>query len=104
MRSGLRVWWNWQTRYFEVVVGQPVQVQVLLRAPIFLKQLRRDGTRRMVHAEVDLAFATEFLLHAMQGLLLPSTLDHLRLGPSEVLENAMRLSPRSRKTNCRRCK
>src|SRR5437870_8372644 len=70
MRSGLRVWWNWQTRYFEVVVGQPVQVQVLLRAPIFLKQLRRDGTRRMVHAEVDLAFATEFLLHAMQGLLL----------------------------------
>jgi hypothetical protein len=28
----LRVWWNWQTRYFEVVVGKPVQVQVLLRA------------------------------------------------------------------------
>ena len=33
---GLRIWWNWQTRYFEVVVGQPVQVQVLLCAPIFL--------------------------------------------------------------------
>src|SRR3954454_16253607 len=31
----LRIWWNWQTRYFEVVVGQPVQVQVLLCAPIF---------------------------------------------------------------------
>src|SRR5207247_136711 len=30
-----RLWWNWQTRYFEVVVGQPVQVQVLLCAPIF---------------------------------------------------------------------
>src|ERR1051326_7696387 len=29
----LRLWWNWQTRYFEVVVGQPVQVQVLLCAP-----------------------------------------------------------------------
>ena len=29
----LRIWWNWQTRYFEVVVGQPVQVQVLLCAP-----------------------------------------------------------------------
>src|SRR4051794_37830786 len=29
----LRLWWNWQTRYFEVVVGQPVQVQVLLSAP-----------------------------------------------------------------------
>ena len=29
-----RIWWNWQTRYFEVVVGQPVQVQVLLCAPV----------------------------------------------------------------------
>ena len=29
----VRIWWNWQTRYFEVVVGQPVQVQVLLSAP-----------------------------------------------------------------------
>src|SRR5258705_5811690 len=32
----LRLWWNWQTRYFEVVVGQPVQVQVLLSAPLWL--------------------------------------------------------------------
>jgi hypothetical protein len=32
----LRIWWNWQTRYFEVVVPQGVQVQVLLCAPIFL--------------------------------------------------------------------
>ena len=32
----VRLWWNWQTRYFEVVVGQPVQVQVLLGAPVFL--------------------------------------------------------------------
>ena len=31
-----RIWWNWQTRYFEVVVPQGVQVQVLLCAP-FLK-------------------------------------------------------------------
>ncbi len=38
--SGSRLWWNWQTRYFEVVVGKPVQVQVLLSAPTFLKQLR----------------------------------------------------------------
>ena len=29
----LRVWWNWQTRYFEVVVAKAVQVQVLPRAP-----------------------------------------------------------------------
>ncbi len=31
--GGLRIWWNWQTRYFEVVVPQGVQVQVLLSAP-----------------------------------------------------------------------
>ena len=33
-----RLWWNWQTRYFEVVVGQPVQVQVLLSAPFSFGQ------------------------------------------------------------------
>ena len=33
VKRRLRLWWNWQTRYFEVVVGQPVQVQVLLSAP-----------------------------------------------------------------------
>ena len=38
MRSPVRIWWNWQTRYFEVVVGQPVQVQVLLCAPCFLRK------------------------------------------------------------------
>jgi hypothetical protein len=32
----LRIWWNWQTRYFEVVVPQGVQVQVLLCAPFLL--------------------------------------------------------------------
>src|ERR1019366_1233585 len=39
----VRIWWNWQTRYFEVVVGQPVQVQVLLCAPIFLSAELRYG-------------------------------------------------------------
>ena len=29
-----RIWWNWQTRYFEVVVPKGVQVQVLLSAPL----------------------------------------------------------------------
>src|SRR5439155_10251440 len=38
--GGLRIWWNWQTRYFEVVVPQGVQVQVLLSAPSFLRKPR----------------------------------------------------------------
>ena len=33
MLGAVRLWWNWQTRYFEVVVPQGVQVQVLLCAP-----------------------------------------------------------------------
>ena len=37
LTARLRVWWNWQTRYFEVVVPQGVQVQVLLRAPFLLR-------------------------------------------------------------------
>jgi hypothetical protein len=35
----VRIWWNWQTRYFEVVVPQGVQVQVLLCAPIFTREI-----------------------------------------------------------------
>src|SRR5438445_4383654 len=38
--GGSRIWWNWQTRYFEVVVPQGVQVQVLLSAPKSLNKLR----------------------------------------------------------------
>ena len=34
----MRLWWNWQTRYFEVVVAKAVQVQVLLSAPPFPRQ------------------------------------------------------------------
>ena len=37
LTARLRVWWNWQTRYFEVVVPKGVQVQVLLRAPNLLR-------------------------------------------------------------------
>ena len=36
-----RLWWNWQTRYFEVVVPKGVQVQILLSAPILLLRLPR---------------------------------------------------------------
>ncbi len=34
----LRTWWNWQTRYFEVVVPQGVQVQILPCAPCFIEE------------------------------------------------------------------
>ena len=47
----LRIWWNWQTRYFEVVVPQGVQVQVLLCAPFF--QLHFFFNRSMFSAADD---------------------------------------------------
>ena len=46
----MRLWWNWQTRYFEVVVGQPVQVQVLLSAPLL------SGTRRHRYLKPNIKF------------------------------------------------
>ena len=44
----VRLWWNWQTRYFEVVVGKPVQVQVLLRAPKILRFPSEKPLKSMV--------------------------------------------------------
>ena len=40
------MWWNWQTRYFEVVVAKAVQVQVLPRAPFFL-EIRWQPTKAL---------------------------------------------------------
>ena len=38
--TSVRIWWNRQTRYFEVVVRQLVKVQVLLSAPmLWVEQL-----------------------------------------------------------------
>lgn len=48
----LRTWWNWQTRYFEVVVPQGVQVQVLPCAP-FLK-LSEGQDRRALDLSSEL--------------------------------------------------
>lgn len=43
--SRVRLWRNWQTRYFEVVVGQPVQVQILLGAPPPVKSQKTQCLR-----------------------------------------------------------
>jgi hypothetical protein len=56
--SSVRIWWNWQTRYFEVVVGQPVQVQVLLCAPTFSQGKCWCFSFRTVSAQLSKLFAT----------------------------------------------
>ena len=40
-QSFVRIWWNWQTRYFEVVVPKGIEVQVLLCAPLFFDRQQR---------------------------------------------------------------
>jgi hypothetical protein len=44
-----------------------------------------------VRPNVDPAFAVEFFLQAMQGLLQPATLDRLHLAPRELLPRAIDL-------------
>ncbi len=53
---GARLWWNWQTRYFEVVVPQGVQVQILLSAPIssLASGALTSTLSRSIHSHVGL--------------------------------------------------
>ena len=71
-----------------------VQLQELRRQniPYVFGRLLKVGQRqRKVRSGLDVAFASEFLLHGMQGLLLPTTLEHLQARPVEVFEKAMEL-------------
>ena len=45
----------------------------------------------MVRTDLNAAFAVEFYLHALQGLLQPATLDRLQLAPREVCARAIEL-------------
>ena len=46
------MWWNWQTRYFEVVVPQGVQVQILLSPPTLLPPVLCDGGPKIYEASL----------------------------------------------------
>ncbi len=60
--------------------------------PAIFGRLLAEGQRaRQVRADLDPEFATQFLLHAMQGLMHPDTLGALGLTPAEALERALRL-------------
>src|SRR6185436_20500965 len=59
--------------------------------PVFGRLLAEGQRQGMVRLDVDPGFAAEFLLQAMQGLLQPSSLEHLWLGPQEVFERSMNL-------------
>ena len=58
---------------------------------IFGRLIEEGQISGMVRPEIKSGFAAEFLLHAMQGLLLPANLAHLHLTPPQVFENAMNL-------------
>lgn len=54
----------------------------------FIAEGQRAGK---VRADVDPAFAVEFFLHAMQGMIQPATLDRLQLAPRDLLPRAIGL-------------
>ncbi|MBA3848513.1 MAG: hypothetical protein C0502_00775 [Opitutus sp.] len=58
---------------------------------IFGRLIEQGQANGKVRDDIDPGFAAEFLLHAMQGLMQPQSLDHLRLAPHETFERAMNL-------------
>jgi AcrR family transcriptional regulator len=58
---------------------------------IFGRLLEQGQLTGKVRPELDAPFAAEFLLHAMQGIMHPATLEHLHLAPPQAFEKAMSL-------------
>jgi AcrR family transcriptional regulator len=54
----------------------------------FIEEGQRAG---MVRPEVDTAFAVQFFLQAMHGLIQPATMERLNLTPRELLPRAIEL-------------
>lgn len=58
---------------------------------IFGRLLEQGQLTGKVRPDLDAPFAAEFLLHAMQGIMHPATLEHLHLAPHQAFEKAMSL-------------
>ncbi len=58
---------------------------------IFGRLIEEGQLSGKVRDDIDPGFAAEFLLHAMQGLMQPQNLAHLRLAPHQTFERAMNL-------------
>lgn len=58
---------------------------------IFGRLLEQGQLTGKVRPDLDAPFAAEFLLHAMQGIMHPATLEQLHLAPHQAFEKAMSL-------------
>jgi AcrR family transcriptional regulator len=58
---------------------------------IFGRLLEQGQLSGKVRPDLDAPFTAEFLLHAMQGIMHPATLEHLHLTPPQAFEKAMSL-------------
>lgn len=58
---------------------------------IFGRLLEQGQLSGKVRPDLDAPFAAEFLLHAMQGIMSPASLEHLHLAPHQAFEKAMSL-------------
>jgi len=58
---------------------------------IFGRFIEEGQLAGMVRTDLDTAFAVQFFLQAMHGLIQPATMDRLRLTPREILPRAIEL-------------
>lgn len=73
-------------------IYQKIEELRLKIIPLIFGRLIRAGIEEgMVRADVDPAFATEFWLHAIRGLVQPATLDRTQLTIAQTLERALHL-------------
>lgn len=60
--------------------------------PMFFGRIIRDGIADgSIRCDIDPAFATEFWLQAMRGMLVPETMERTELTPQQTLEKAVDL-------------
>jgi AcrR family transcriptional regulator len=58
---------------------------------VFGRLLREGMTAGLVRPEIEVAFATEFWLQAVRGLMHPDTLERVQLTPRQILDRAIPL-------------
>jgi AcrR family transcriptional regulator len=77
---------------FAPAIYQKIEALRQKNIPYVFGRLIHEGIAEgKVRSDIDPAFATEFWLHAIRGLVQPATLDRMQLTPRQTLERALNL-------------
>jgi len=76
-------------RFAPALHAQAIELRRRNLPYIFGRLLEQGQLAGKVRDDLDTDFAAQFLMHAMQGLMLPENLEHLRLAPHEAFARAM---------------